>query len=88
MARSYRVVVVLKNYLTHVALQAKLRASDVGGTVEQVEALIKRHDAMDKLIQSQEQKLTALLDYGNRLIEQNHFDKDNIADRMDAVAKR
>ena len=56
--------------------------------MEQVEALIKRHDAMDKLIASQEQKLTALLDYGNKLIQEDHFDKDNIAKRMDEVAKR
>ena len=65
-----------------------MKASDVGGTVEQVEALIKRHDQVDKLIQSQEQKLTALVDYGDRLIQQDHFDKDNIQDRMDAVTKR
>ena len=69
-------------------LQVKLRASDVGGSVEQIEVLIKHHDIMDKFIASQEEILLALVAYAKRLCQQKHFDKDNIAQRMDAVMKR
>jgi len=78
------------NQLDHLSnsQEAKLRASDLGGTVEQVEALIKRHDAMDKLITSQEQKLNALVDYATKLTDNDHFDSDNINKRKDEVVER
>ena len=42
-------------------LQAYLKSTDMGDTVEQVEALIKRHDAFAKLLTAQDQKVSLLL---------------------------
>ena len=39
-------------------LQAYLKSTDMGDTVEQVEALIKRHDAFAKLLTAQDQKVS------------------------------
>ena len=44
--------------LDWVCLQAYLKSTDMGDTVEQVEALIKRHDAFTKLLTAQDQKVS------------------------------
>ena len=69
-------------------LQTKLKSPELGNNVEQVEALIKRHDATAKLIEAQEQKLNSLKDFGNRLIDEKHFDSENIAATVDAVSQK
>lgn len=38
-------------------MQAYLKSSDQGGTVEQVEALTKKHEAFENLVASQEPKV-------------------------------
>ena len=43
-------------------LQAYLKSTDMGDTVEQVEALIKRHNAFDTLLTAQEQKVSLILE--------------------------
>lgn len=39
-------------------LQVQLKNSDLGTTVDDVETLIKRHEAFEKLLNSQEDKVT------------------------------
>lgn len=43
-------------------LQAYLRGTELGSTVPQVEALIKRHDAFENLLASQDAKVSCITD--------------------------
>uniref|UniRef100_W4VRA2 Putative karst n=1 Tax=Corethrella appendiculata TaxID=1370023 RepID=W4VRA2_9DIPT len=58
--------------------EAALSSSDFGQTVEVVQDQLKRHDAFEKLIQTQDEKVSILQDHGRKLIEQNHYDSENI----------
>ncbi|KAG1650604.1 Spectrin beta chain, non-erythrocytic 5 [Nymphon striatum] len=65
--------------------QANLSSSDYGATVDEVDVHVKKHDAFGKLMCSQDEKLSALQVHGKKLLEQNHFDKDNINVRLEQV---
>ncbi|XP_035225862.1 spectrin beta chain, non-erythrocytic 1-like isoform X1 [Stegodyphus dumicola] len=65
-----------------------LSGSDMGNTVEEVDALVKKHEAFEKLLITQNEKLTALQEHGTKLLEQNHFDSDTIRTRMVEVTNR
>lgn len=69
-----------ENYLT---------SSDLGeSSVENVSDFIKKHEAFEKLLVSQEERLQALLSSGSKLLEQNHFDSETIRKRMNEVSER
>lgn len=63
-------------------------SSDFGNTVEEVDALVKKHEAFEKLIATQDEKLTALQEHGNKLLQQNHFDSNHIKQRLNEVTAR
>ncbi|RWS30125.1 spectrin beta chain: non-erythrocytic 1-like protein, partial [Leptotrombidium deliense] len=65
-----------------------LTTCDLGTTVEQIDANIKKHEAFEKLLLSQDEKLSALQFSGNKLLQQNHFDSETIKRRMDDVTTR
>ncbi|KAL2098982.1 hypothetical protein ACEWY4_005462 [Coilia grayii] len=48
-----------------------LKNSDLGSTVDEAERLIKRHDAFQKLLISQEEKMVALQELSDRLQREN-----------------
>lgn len=62
--------------------------SDLDQSVEAVQDQIKRHDAFEKLIQTQEEKVALLQDHARKLIEQNHYDSDRIGNRLREVLER
>jgi spectrin beta len=68
--------------------EAHLKSTDLGDNVDQVEKLIKRHEPFDTLLASQEPKLEALKDYGNQLMNERHFDGENIAQTLNEVSNR
>ncbi|XP_050686605.1 spectrin alpha chain-like [Eriocheir sinensis] len=68
--------------------EAYLSTSDFGTTIEQVDAQVKKHDAFEKLVLAQDEKLDTLKNHGAKLIEQNHFDSPHIKKRVDEVVKR
>lgn len=68
--------------------EAALSSSDFGQTVEVVQDQIKRHDAFEKLIQTQDAKVTLLQDHGRKLVEQNHYDSKHINKRLHEVLLR
>ncbi|XP_071547281.1 spectrin beta chain, non-erythrocytic 5 isoform X4 [Panulirus ornatus] len=68
--------------------EAALSSADFGTTVEQVDAQVKKHDAFEKLVYAQDEKLETLKNHGSKLIEQNHFDSPNIKKRVDEVVMR
>lgn len=68
--------------------EATLSSSDLGQTVEAVQDQIKRHDAFEKLIQTQEEKVALLQEHGRKLLEQNHYDSARISKRLKEVLDR
>ncbi|XP_042865885.1 spectrin beta chain, non-erythrocytic 5-like isoform X7 [Penaeus japonicus] len=68
--------------------EAALSTADFGTTIEQVDAQVKKHDAFEKLVYAQEEKLDTLKNHGSKLIEQNHFDSPHIKKRIDEVVLR
>ena len=69
-------------------LQAQLKSSELGESVDQVEFLIKRHDAFENLLAKQESKLQNLQEFGQRLVDAPHFDAPAISDRVRSVTSR
>ena len=63
-------------------------SSDLGESVENVSDFIKKHEAFEKLLVSQEERLQALQSSGSKLLEQNHFDSETIRRRMNEVTER
>lgn len=49
---------------------------------------VKKHDAFEKLVLAQDEKLDTLKNHGSKLIEQNHFDSPHIKKRVDEVVQR
>lgn len=49
---------------------------------------VRKHDAFEKLVNAQDEKLDTLKNHGSKLIEQNHFDSPHIKKRVDEVAQR
>nr|CAD7395714.1 unnamed protein product [Timema poppensis] len=61
---------------------------DFGTTVEEVDAQVKKHDAFEKLLGTQEEKVVALQEHGDKLLAQNHFESATIAKRLSEVVQR
>lgn len=68
--------------------EAALSSSDLGQSVETVQVQIKRHDAFEKIIQTQEEKVALLQDHARKLLEQNHYDSEHIGRRLQEVLER
>lgn len=68
--------------------EASLSSLNWGQTVEVVQNQIKKHDAFEKLIQNQEEKVTLLQEHGRKLLEQNHYDSNRIEKRLKEVLER
>ncbi|XP_053697591.1 spectrin beta chain, non-erythrocytic 1 isoform X2 [Sabethes cyaneus] len=68
--------------------EAALSSSDFGQTVEVVQDQVKKHDAFEKLIQTQDEKVAILQDHGRKLVEQNHYDSENIRRRLREIIER
>ncbi|XP_035773613.1 spectrin beta chain, non-erythrocytic 1-like isoform X5 [Anopheles albimanus] len=68
--------------------EATLSSLDFGITVEVVQDQVKRHEAFEKLIQTQDEKVAILQDHGRKLVEQNHYDSENIRRRLREIVDR
>lgn len=68
--------------------QAALSSSDFGQTVEDVQNKIRKHDEFERLIQTQEEKVSLLQEHGRKLIEQRHYDSANIQTILQGVLAR
>ncbi|XP_022241663.1 spectrin beta chain, non-erythrocytic 1-like [Limulus polyphemus] len=65
-----------------------LCGSDFGTTVEEVDAQVKKHEAFEKLMVTQDEKLSSLQEHGIKLLQQNHFESEMIRHRIDEVTQR
>ncbi|XP_003795429.1 spectrin alpha chain, erythrocytic 1 [Otolemur garnettii] len=62
--------------------------SDDKGSLDSLEALMKKRDDLDKAITSQEEKITELEHFAERLIADDHYAKEEIAARLQRVLNR
>ncbi|VDK27371.1 unnamed protein product, partial [Anisakis simplex] len=67
------------------AREAFLNQEDAG---DNVESLIKKHEDFDKAIASQQEKISGLETFANQLINQDHYEKDAIADKRNQILQR
>ncbi|XP_066111276.1 spectrin alpha chain, erythrocytic 1 [Saccopteryx bilineata] len=62
--------------------------SDDKGSLQSLEALMKKRDDLDKAITVQEEKITELEHFAERLIADDHYAKEEIATRLQRVLDR
>ncbi|CAH1792768.1 unnamed protein product [Owenia fusiformis] len=82
----YRDANQLENTCT--SQEAYLNSSDLGTTVDQVEKLRKKHENFEKVLATQKEKQQNLVDFGNSLIAEQHFDSPNIRSKLHSVTQR
>ncbi|KAL0275436.1 UNVERIFIED_CONTAM: hypothetical protein PYX00_003283 [Menopon gallinae] len=69
--------------------EAALNNDDFGTSVDEVASQVKKHDAFEKLVATQEERVSALQEHGAKLIQQNHFETSTIKQHLaDVVARR
>ncbi|KAK4883333.1 hypothetical protein RN001_006652 [Aquatica leii] len=68
--------------------EAALGYIDFGETVDDVDRLLKKHDAFEKLFNSQEERIDHLLQSADKLISQKHFESPQIASCVADVQQR
>jgi hypothetical protein len=65
-----------------------LAGTDIGTSVDEVDVAVKKHEAIEKLLTTQEEKVLALQKRGDQLLAQNHFESGVIAHRLGEVMQR
>lgn len=68
--------------------EAALLGTDLGSTTEEVLDQLKKHEAFEKLIAAQDDRLALLIEHGDKLIGQNHFESQWITKRVTEVNAR
>ncbi|CAL8322047.1 unnamed protein product [Lota lota] len=68
--------------------EAFLLNEDLGDSLDSVEALLKKHEDFEKSLSAQEEKITALDEFATKLIQNNHYAKEDVATRRDALLNR
>ncbi|CAL8090883.1 unnamed protein product [Orchesella dallaii] len=63
-----------------------LNSEQLGDSVEETDKAVKKHEAFEKLINTQDDKFKTLDSQGNKLIKQNHFDSKTVEVRLKDVA--
>ena len=59
--------------------------TDLGDSLDSVEALIKKHEDFEKSLAAQEEKIKALDEFATKLIEGQHYAADDVAQRRAMV---
>ena len=68
--------------------EAPLQTSEVGTTLDGVEAAQKKHGDFEKSIGAQKEKIIEVVNEADRLVTANHYDAVNIGERKEAVLAR
>jgi hypothetical protein len=68
--------------------EVALASTDIGTSVDEVDVAVKKHEAFEKLLTTQEEKVLALQEHGDKLLAQNHFESGVIALRLREVVQR
>lgn len=76
-------------YTTSSTQEAALNNNDFGSTVDEVATQVKKHEAFEKLVATQEERVLALQEHGTKLVQQNHFETPTIRQHLaDVVSRR
>jgi hypothetical protein len=68
--------------------EVALASTDIGTSVDEVDVAVKKHEAFEKLLTTQEEKVLALQEHGDKLLAQNHFESGVIVHRLKEVVQR
>ncbi|CAG0895460.1 unnamed protein product [Darwinula stevensoni] len=68
--------------------EAFLANTDLGDSLDSVEALIKKHEDFEKSLAAQEEKIKALDEFATKLIEGQHYAADDVAQRRAMLLER
>ncbi|KAL5008187.1 hypothetical protein ScPMuIL_013768 [Solemya velum] len=69
--------------------EAYLASPDFGSTVDQVDNLKKKHEAFEKVLAVQEEKLEAIQQHGTQLVQSKNFDHGHVEKTLrDVTARR
>ncbi|XP_022655531.1 spectrin beta chain, non-erythrocytic 1-like isoform X3 [Varroa destructor] len=68
--------------------EAQLASNEAGSSVDEVKHALKKHEAFEKVLQSQEDKIITMKDHAEALIKQNHFDSALISQKLSEVLAR
>ncbi|XP_052769142.1 spectrin beta chain, non-erythrocytic 2-like isoform X1 [Mya arenaria] len=68
--------------------EAYLGSTDFGSTEDQVEALIRKHEAFDNVLAVQEEKLEAVKEHGQQLMAAKHFEAPKVEQTLNNVVTR
>ncbi|XP_054256450.1 spectrin beta chain, non-erythrocytic 5 [Indicator indicator] len=65
-----------------------LKSSDLGSSIDEVEHLIKKHEAFEKLLASQDEKMMSLQEQASRLEKVGGVEGAKIQHKLDAIRER
>ncbi|XP_063234159.1 spectrin alpha chain, non-erythrocytic 1 isoform X2 [Bacillus rossius redtenbacheri] len=65
-----------------------LAGTDLGGSLDDVEALLKRHEDFENTLSVQDERLKAFSEMADKLIAAGHYDSKYVSDRRDQVLAR
>ncbi|KAK2182078.1 hypothetical protein NP493_368g02093 [Ridgeia piscesae] len=65
-----------------------LSKEEVPTTLESAENLIKKHEAFITTIDTNDEKINAVLQFGNRLVDENHYASERIKFKIDSIEER
>ncbi|CAG0894530.1 unnamed protein product, partial [Darwinula stevensoni] len=65
-----------------------LSKDEAPSNLEQAEILIKRHEAFMTTLEANDEKINAVIQFANRLCDENHFAADKIGKKAESIAER
>uniref|UniRef100_A0A8D8QLB4 Spectrin beta chain, non-erythrocytic 5 n=1 Tax=Cacopsylla melanoneura TaxID=428564 RepID=A0A8D8QLB4_9HEMI len=68
--------------------EAFLEFEDLGGSIDDVEALLKRHEDFENTVYAQDERIKIFSEIGDKLIAAKHYDSPYIKDRKEQVIQR
>lgn len=68
--------------------EAILVGAELGNSVDEVDALLRKHEKTEKLVSSQEDKVDNLCLFGEQLVENGHNESEKITDQLNSVCAR
>ncbi|XP_050407107.1 spectrin beta chain isoform X3 [Patella vulgata] len=77
-----------ENFLSKEDVPSSVGFADKQNSVQSAENLIKRHDAFITTMEANDEKVNAVCNFADRLIEDNHFAADKIAKKAENISER
>ena len=65
-----------------------MAGAELGSSVDEVQSLLKRHENLEKLVSTQEEKIAALQELSDNLASHEHFAADVLKERVEVLAQR